>query len=121
MTSILPPKKFPVLPDGHLLTAVFVGMDEDRFSSMFIEDHQVICTLGSDCKIHAGAGPVDESIHHCMNCALKFHSCITCSGVRFADWLSSAAAGGEFSVSMLLEYSQKKYNHYKDDSSLLLL
>jgi hypothetical protein len=88
---------------------------------MFIKDHQVICTLGSDCKIHAGAGPVDESIHCCMNCALKFHSCITCSGVRFADWLSSAAAGGEFSVSMLLEYGQEKYNHYKDDFSSLTL
>jgi hypothetical protein len=56
-----------------------------------------------------------------MNCALKFHSCITCSGVRFADWLSGAAAGGEFSASMLLGYSQEKFNHYKDDSSLLPL
>ncbi len=112
MTSILPLKKCPVLPDSHVLTAAFVGMDEDRFSSMFIKDHQVICASGSDCKIHAGVGPIDESIHRCMNCALKFHSCITCSGVRFADWLSSAAAGGEFSVSMLSEYSQEKYNHY---------
>jgi hypothetical protein len=64
MTSIPPPKKFPVLLDGRALTAAFVGMDEDRLSSMFIEDHQVICASGSDCKIHAGAGPVDESIHH---------------------------------------------------------
>ncbi len=88
---------------------------------MFIEDHQVICTSGSDCKIHAGAGPVDESIHRCMNCALKFHSFATCSGVRFADWLSGAASGGAFSVSMLLKYGQEKYNHYKDDFSLLPL
>jgi hypothetical protein len=96
-------------------------MDNDRFSLMFIKDHQVICNSGSDCKIHTGAGPVDESIHHCMNCALKFHSCITCSGVRFTDWLSGAAAGGEFSVSMLSEYGQEKYNHNKDDFSSLLL
>jgi hypothetical protein len=121
MTSILPPEKCPVLPDGRVLTAAFVGMDKDRFSSMFIEDHQVIYTSGSDCKIHTGADPVDESIHHCMNCALKFHSCVTSSGVRFADWLSGAAAGGEFSVSMLLEFGQEKYNHYKDDFSSLPL
>jgi hypothetical protein len=56
-----------------------------------------------------------------MNCALKFHSCITCSGVRFADWISSAAAGGEFSASMLSEYGQEKFNCYKDDFSLSLL
>jgi hypothetical protein len=121
MTSILPPKKCPVLSDGRILTAAFVGMDEDRFSSMFIEVHQVICALGSDCKIHAGAGPVDESIHRCMNCTLKFHSCVTCSGVRLADWLSGAASGGAFSVSMLSKYGQEKYNHYKDDFSLLPL
>jgi hypothetical protein len=121
MTSILTPEKCPVLSDGRILTAAFVGMDEDRFSSIFIEDHQVICAMGSDCKIYASAGPVDESIHHCMNCALKFHSCITCSGVRFADWLSGAAAGGEFSVSVLSEYNQEKYHQYKDDFSLLPL
>ncbi len=56
-----------------------------------------------------------------MNCTLEFHSCITCCGVRFTDWLSSDAVGGEFSVSMLLDYGQEKYNHYKDDFSLLPL
>jgi hypothetical protein len=56
-----------------------------------------------------------------MNCTLKFHSCITCSGVRFADWLSGAAAGREFSVLMLLQYGQEKFNLYKDDFSSLPL
>jgi hypothetical protein len=35
--------------------------------------------------------------------------------------LSGAAAGGEFSASMLLEYGQEKFNHYKDNFSLLPL
>jgi hypothetical protein len=117
MASIPPPKKCPVLPDGRVLTAAFVGMDKERFSSMIIKDHQVICALGSDCKIHPGAVSVNESIYRCMNCALKFHSCITCSRVRFADWLFGAAAGGEFSTSMLSEYGQEKLNHYKDRGS----
>jgi hypothetical protein len=121
MASILPPKKCPVLPDGGILTAAFVGMDKDRFSPMFIKDHQVICTLGSDCKICPRAGSINESIHCCMNCTLKFHSCITCSGVRFADWLSGAAAGREFSASMLSEYGQEKFNHNNDNFSSSLL
>ncbi len=116
-----PPKKCPVLPDGHILTAAFVGMDKDRFSSMFIDNYQVIFPSGSDCKIHPSAGSVNESIHWCMNCALKIHSCITCSGVRFADRIFGAAAGVEFSVSVLSEYSQEKFNHYKDNFSLLPL
>ena len=62
MASTSPPK-CPVLPDGLALTAAFVGMDKDRFSLMFAEDVQVLCASGSDCKIHPGAGPVDESFH----------------------------------------------------------
>ena len=109
MASTSPPK-CPVLPDGRALMAAFVGMDKDRFSSMFADDVQVLCASGSDCKIHPGAGHVDESFHQCMNCALKFHSCITCSGVRFADWISAAAAR-----EMLSQYGQEKFDHYKDD------
>ena len=41
--------------------------------------------------------------------------------MRFADWLSGAAAGGEFSALMLSEYGQEKFNHYKDDFSSLPL
>jgi hypothetical protein len=109
MASTSPPK-CPVLPDGRALTAAFVGMDKDRFSSMFADDVQVLCASGSDCKIHPGAGPVDESFHRCMNCALKFHSCITCSGVRFADWISAASAR-----EMLSQCGQEKFDRYKDD------
>ena len=107
MASTSPPK-CPVLPDGGALTAAFVGMDKDRFSSMFADDVQVLCAY--DCKIHPGAGPVDESFHMCMNCALKFHSCITCSGVRFADWIYAASAR-----EMLSQCGQEKFDHYKDD------
>jgi hypothetical protein len=89
-------------------------MDKDRFSSMFAKDVQVLCASGSDCKVHPGAGSVDSSIHWCMHCALKFHSCSTCSGVQFTDWISSAAARG-----MLSQYGQDKLYCYKDDFSLL--
>jgi hypothetical protein len=72
--------------------------------------------LGLIAKIHPSAGPVDESFHQCMNCALKFHSCITCSGVQFADWISDASAR-----EMLSQYGQEKSDRYKDDFSLLPL
>ena len=118
MASTSPPTspKCPVLPDGRAITAAFVGMDKDRFSSMFADDVQILCVSGSDCKIHPDAGPVDESFHRCMNCALKFHSCINCSGVRFADWISAASAR-----EMLSQYRQEKFDCYKDDFSLSLL
>ena len=48
------PLKCPVLPDGRILTAAFVGMDKDRFSSMFADNVQVLFASGSDCKIHPG-------------------------------------------------------------------
>jgi hypothetical protein len=63
-----------------------------------------------------GAGPVDSSIHRCMNCTQKFHSYITFSGVQFSDWISGAAARG-----MLSQYGQEKFDHYKDEFSSLLL
>ena len=100
-----PLPKCPVLPDGCVFTSAFVGMNENRFSSisMFANDVQVLCASGSDCKVHCGAGPVGSSIHRCMNCALKFHSCITCSGVRFSDWISGAATS--FSENRYLTFS----------------
>jgi hypothetical protein len=42
------PHKCHVLPDGHVITAAFVGMDKDRFCSMFINGLQVSCASGSD-------------------------------------------------------------------------
>jgi hypothetical protein len=66
MASTSPPTspKCPVLPDGRAITAAFVGMDKDRFSSMFANDVQILCVSGSDCKIHpdAGAG-ILPSVH----------------------------------------------------------
>ena len=93
MASI--PPKCPVLPDSRALTAAFVVMDEDRFSLIFTKDVQVLCASGSDCKVHPGAGPVDSSIHWCKNFAQKFYSCITCSGVQFADWISGVLLQGD--------------------------
>ena len=90
---------------------------------MFADCVQVLCASGSYCycKVHPGAGPVNESFHRCMNCALKFHSCITCSGVQFADWISGAAGRGGSSVLMLSQYGQEKFDCYKDDFSSLPL
>ena len=93
MVSDLPPN-CSTLPDGHVFTAAFVGMDKDRFSSMFLNDIQVRCASGSSCNVHSNAAPVEESPHHCMNCALKFHLCITCSGSRFGDWFLVVTGGG---------------------------
>ena len=93
-------------------------MDENRFSSMFADNVHVLCASGSDCKVHPGAGPVSLSINRCMNCALKFHSCITCSGVQFSDWISGAAASAR---EMLSQYGQEKFDCYKDDFSSLPL
>ena len=116
MASI--PPKCPVLPDSRALTAAFVVMDEDRFSLMFAENVQVLCASGSDCKVHPGAGPVDSSIHWCKNFAQKFYSCITCSGVQFADWISGVLLQGGCSHSL---DSQEKFDCNKDDYSSSLL
>ena len=116
MVSILPPN-CPTLPDARALTAAFVGMDKDRFNSMFLDGIQVCCASGSSCNVHAGADPVEKSPHRCMNCTLKFHSCIICSGSRFGDLYLVLVKGG-FSKSMLSEYGQGKYDQYSDDLSL---
>jgi len=84
----------PTLPDGRVLTAALAGMDEDRFGFMFLNGMQVCCASGSSCNIHPNATPVEESIHCCMNCTLKFHLCITCSGCYFRDWNMGATGGG---------------------------
>ena len=115
MVSALPPD-CPTLPDGRVLTAALVGMDEGRFSSMFLDGIQVRCASGSSCNVHAGADSVENSPHRCMNCALRFHSCITCSGSRFGDWYSVAVGGG-FLKSMLSDYGQEKFDQYGDDLS----
>ena len=115
MVSALPPD-CPTLPDGRVLTAALVGMDEGRFSSMFLDGIQVRCASGSSCNVHAGADSVENSPHRCMNCALRFHSCITCSGSRFGDWYSVAVGGG-FLKSMLSDYGQEKFDQYSDNLS----
>jgi hypothetical protein len=81
MVSILSPN-CPTLPDGRVLTAALVGMDKDGFNSMFLDGIQVRCASGSSCNVHAGADSVEKSPHHCINCTLKFHVCIICSGSR---------------------------------------
>jgi hypothetical protein len=73
MVSELPPD-CPTLPDGRVLTATLVGMDKDRFSSMFLDGIQVRCASGSSCNVPTGADSVEKSPHRCMNCTLKFHS-----------------------------------------------
>jgi hypothetical protein len=110
MVSELPPD-CPTLPDGRVLTAALVGMDEAGFSSMFPDGIQVCCASGSSCNVHAGTDSVEKSPHRWMNCALKFHSCITCSGSCFGDWYLVMAEGG-FLKSMLSEYGQEKYHQY---------
>ncbi len=113
MVSELPPD-CPTLPDGRILTAALVGMDKDRFSSMFLDDIQVHCASGSSCNIHAGADSVEKFPHRCMNFTLKFHLCITCSGSHFGDWYLVVAKGG-FLRLMLSEYGQEKYNQYSNN------
>jgi hypothetical protein len=50
MVSELPPN-CPTLPDGRILTAALIGMDKDRFSSMFLDGIQVRCASGSSCSV----------------------------------------------------------------------
>ncbi len=84
------PPDCPTLPDGRVLAAALVGMEDDRFRSMFLNGIQVCCASGSSCNVHPNAAPVAESFHRCMSCALKFHLCITCSGCHFGDWCLGA-------------------------------
>ena len=68
---------------------------------MFTDNIQVLCASGSDCNFYLDAGPINESLHQCMNCALKFHSCITCSGVQFCQLDQCCCKGRVFSVNPL--------------------
>jgi hypothetical protein len=104
------------LPDGRVLTAALVGMEDNRFGSMFLNGIQVCCASGSSCNVHPNAAPVEESFHCCMNCALKFHLCITCSGCCFGDWFLGVTEGG-LSKSMHSQYGQEKFDHYNNDLS----
>ena len=45
------------------MTAAVVGMDKDRFNSMFLDGIQVRCESGSSCNVHAGADSVEKSSH----------------------------------------------------------
>jgi hypothetical protein len=49
------------------LTAALVGMDKDRFNSMFLDGIQVRCASGSSCNVHAGADSVENSPHRDYN------------------------------------------------------
>jgi hypothetical protein len=84
---------------------------------MFLNGIQDCCAFGSSCNVHPNTAPVEESFHRCMNCALKFHLCITCSECCFGDWFLGAAGGGGSKL-MLLQYGQEKFDHYNDDLSL---
>jgi hypothetical protein len=115
MVFELPPD-CPTLPDGRVLTAALVGMDEGRFGSMFLDSIQVRCASASSCNAHAGADSLEDSPHRCMNCALKFHSCITCSGSCFGGWYLVVVGGG-FLKSMLSDYGQEKFDQYSNNLS----
>ncbi len=69
MVTALPPN-CPTLPDGCVLTAALVRMEDDRFGSMLLNGIQVCCTSGSSCNVHPNVAPIEESFHRCMNCAL---------------------------------------------------
>jgi hypothetical protein len=60
----------PTLPDGHVLTAALVRMEDDRFGSMFLNGIQVCCASGSSWNVHPNTAPIEESFHRCMDCAL---------------------------------------------------
>ena len=49
------------------MTAALVGMDKDRFNSMFLDGIQVRCASGSSCNVHAGADSVEKSPHRDYN------------------------------------------------------
>ena len=49
------------------MTAALVGMDKDRFNSMFLDGIQVRCKSGSSCNVHAGADSVEKASHRDYN------------------------------------------------------
>ncbi len=104
MVTALPPN-CPTLPDGRVLMAALVGMEDDSFGSMFLNGIQVCCASGSSFNVHPNVAPVEESFHCCMNCALKLHLCITCSGCHFGLWFLGAAGGGGLEINALAVWS----------------
>jgi hypothetical protein len=92
-----PPPKCPVLPDGRALTAAFVGMDEDRFSSMFANDVQVLCASWSDCKVHSGL-----SCRSCREVGIQLYRYggQTAAAVAAASSTVAAAAATERALSV---------------------
>ncbi len=104
MVTALPPD-CPTLPDGHVLMAALVGIEDKRFGSMFLIGIQVCCASGSSCNFHPNVAPIEESFHCCINCTVKFHSCITCSGCHFGDWFLGATGGGGFKIDALAVWS----------------
>ena len=116
MVSDLPPN-FPTLTDGRVLMAALAGMDKDRFSLTFLNGIQVCCASGSSCNVHPNAAPVEESPHCCMNCTLKFHSCIACSGSCFRDWFLIVVVGERFSKLMLPQFGKEKFDQYNNNLS----
>jgi len=93
MESNLPPG-CPTLPDGLVPTAALVGLEDNRFSSMFLNGIQSMLCLWGLLHIYPNAVPVEESINCCKNCALKLHLYITCAGCHFGKWFLDAAGGG---------------------------
>jgi hypothetical protein len=69
MVTALPPD-CPTLLDGRVLMAALVGMEDNKFGSMFLNVIQVCCASGSSCNVQPNAAPIEESFHCCMNCAL---------------------------------------------------
>ena len=57
MVSALPPD-CPTLPDGRVLTAALVGMDEGRFSSMFLDGIGTLAPLGGTLALAVGGACV---------------------------------------------------------------
>ena len=104
MESNLPPG-CPTLPDGLVLMAALVGLEDNRFSSMFLNGIQSMLCLWGLLNNYPNAVPVEESINCCKNCALKLHLYITCTGCRFGKWFLDAAGGGGFKINALTVWS----------------
>jgi hypothetical protein len=93
MLSELPPD-CPTLPDGASSRLHLLGWTRIDSARMYLDGIQVRCVSGSSCNVHVGADSVEKSPHRCMKCALKFHSCITCSGSCFGHWYLVVTKGG---------------------------
>jgi len=87
-------------------------MEEGLFRSFFDVDGitQMKCASGHHCT---NPLPVNGSNHRCMNCGLKFHSCLTCSVVMLDDYLSDKNLG--FEPTMLPLYGQVRLSKSSTD------